>query len=327
MTVEKTYTLGPLPWSEETLRKAYFKSFTEARTAIKEHPGFIAHCDLDVLQLSLGIFCDSVTELLHAIDSFHNDANSPAFWRRPARQQFRRRELAVQKGVFAAATSALALVDHSRVVSRKVPIPGYQERVGQLFANSEEHQFIQSLRVNISHVRMIEADWQRVHSGAGEHTHFLLRQETLLTCNEWDDLARAFIDRHPDGIDVEVLFKGYRDRVDNFHKWFHCEVARLSEPALSEYRECERTLNRFGARSLWKIILEQVRAGRIDPYQYLDRYLTKTELQGVLALPMRSREQVDRIIELIDEHGACDEELRQKIYTAFDVGKVVGEIR
>lgn len=56
------------------------------------------------------------------------------------------------------------------------------------------------------------------------------------------------------------------------------------------------------------------------PYLYVDRYLTEAELQEVARLPQRSAVQVDRIIELADEDGACDEEIRSVAYATFGAG-------
>ena len=319
MKVMPNYTLGPLPWSEAILRQAYFQSFSDAQKAIQEHPGFTAHRELYALQLSLDIFLDSVSELFQSIDAFRREAQSPDFWTRPAQSRFKNRELAVRRGVFAAATSALALVDHARKVKKRVAITneGYERQLRETF-DEYEHRFVQSLRVCVSHIRMIEADWQRSYSASGKQTQFLLRRDVLLQWDDWDKQAKAFIDRHPNGIDVEKLFNHYRTRVEKFHEWFHSEVARVSEPQLSEYREYERMLKRFGTRALWNLILEQVVIGHLDPFTYLDRYLTKTELDEVLALPRKSQVQIDRIIEILDEYGACDEELRGKVYKAFD---------
>jgi hypothetical protein len=320
MKVISDYTLGPLPWSEETLRQAYFRSFTNAQKAIQEHPGFAAHRDLYALQLSLDIFLDSLAELFQSIDAFRMDALSPGFWTRSAQSQFKSRELAVRRGVFTAATSALALVDHSRKVKKRVAITKeeYERQLKETF-DEHEHRFVQSLRVCVSHIRMIEADWQRSYSASGKQTQFLLRRDVLLQWDGWDKQARIFIDRHPDGIDIEKLFNNYRTRVEKFHVWFHSEVARVSEPQLSEYRGYEKMLKRFGTRAFWNLLLEQAIMGHLDPFLHLDRYLTRTELEEVLSLPTRSRIQVDRIIEILDEYEACDEELRKKAYRAFGV--------
>ncbi len=58
---------------------------------------------------------------------------------------------------------------------------------------------------------------------------------------------------------------------------------------------------------------------KIDPYQYLPQYLNENELAEVLSLPMHSKRQVDRIIEIVDEYGCGDDELKQIIYKAFNV--------
>lgn len=34
------YALGPLPWSEDVLTKAYFRDFRLTQESIKEHPGY-----------------------------------------------------------------------------------------------------------------------------------------------------------------------------------------------------------------------------------------------------------------------------------------------
>ncbi|MDI7261418.1 MAG: hypothetical protein QME90_16055 [Thermodesulfobacteriota bacterium] len=316
----KGYTLGPLPWNEEVLRRAYFQNFVETRKAIQEHPGFPVHCDLSDLQLSLSIFVSSVFDLLDSIEAFRIESQVTQFWTCPSRDRFEKQELAIRRGIFSAATSAIALVDHSRRVSRRANIPEYQARVYATFANNEMHRFVHSLRKCISHIRMIEADWQVKWDATGKSTKFKMRQETLLTFSEWHSLAKAFISQHPEGIDVEILFKNYQAHVKDFHNWFYAEVEKVLEPQLSEYREYERILNRFDVEAWWNMIFKQVvMVKRLDPYKYLDRFLTKQELDEVFSLPMRSQKQVDRIIEILDEYKACDKDLRETIYLAFGV--------
>lgn len=315
------YTLGPLPWSEEVLRKAYFHNFLDTRKAIQQHPGFPAHRDLSALRLSLDIFIDSVSDLIESIDAFRIESRSSEFWTRPARGRLKKHELGIRRRVFTAATAGMSVVEHSRKVSAHVQIPAYQNRVNVTFANNERHKFIQCFRNCLNHQQIFKTDWKTTWSAASRRTELLLNHDGLLIVSSgWHSLAKAFISRYPEGIDVEILFRDYRADVEDFHNWFHAEVQRASEPYLSEYREYERMLNRFDMRSWWNLILKQVVMGRkLDPYKYLDRYLTKDELDEVLSLPMRSQKQVDRIIETLDEYGACDDELRKTVYVAFNV--------
>lgn len=69
---------------------------------------------------------------------------------------------------------------------------------------------------------------------------------------------------------------------------------------------------------IWSIS-QVVIQGKHDPYAYLPKYLTPQELEDVRSLPHRSIVQVDRIIEIVDEYGACNDEVRDMAYKAFGV--------
>jgi hypothetical protein len=314
----KNYTLGPLPWTEEMLKISYFRDFKAAERAIQEHPGFEILQDLTSLDLSLAIFKSCVSDLLNAVDGFHKQAEDPRFWTRPQRDRFEQSALAVTKAVFAAAASALALVDHSRAVRNRYSVPGYDEKRVATF-DETEHEFIQGLRHYASHFRVIEADWQREYTPSGKQTKFLLRQSSLLRWKEWTKSALQFIHRHPKGVDIEPLFQTYARKVATFQQWFRDRIQDRCMEDLSGYLHYERTLRRFAASSSWRILLANLVEKSGDPFAHLDRYLTEAELAEVLALPPRSVQQVNKVIDILDEYGACDGELRDLVYLAFDV--------
>ena len=314
-----SFTLGPPPWSEEMLRSLYFRDFQAAERAIQEHPGFEVSQDLGSLELSLAIFRECISDLFNTIESFHKQAADPRFWARPNRASFDRSALAVTKAVFVAAASALALVDHSRVVRNRCSIPGYDEKRSATF-DDVEHQFIQDLRNYVSHYQIVEADWQREYAPSGKWTKFLLRRSSLLRWNGWTELELQFIDRHPIGVDVEALFRTYAQRVEVFQQWFREQIRELFSADLSDYLRYDRMLKGFEVASFWRILLKQVIEKSIDPFLYLDRYLTDEELTQVMALPPRSKQQVDRVIDILGEYDACDAELRELVCRAFGVG-------
>jgi hypothetical protein len=89
---------------------------------------------------------------------------------------------------------------------------------------------------------------------------------------------------------------------------------------IADYRRCAKRIKAVSSRSWWNIIFKQaVLPAKRDPYQYLDQYLTADELNEVNKLPFRSKAQVDRIIALVDEYDACDNELRLVVYEAFGI--------
>lgn len=316
---DSEYILGPLPWEEKDLEKAYFHDFIKTRKSIKEHPGFLAHDALEKLHLSMDIFTDSILDLFHTIGLFRKESQSQEFWMRPKREHFDKLELHIRRGVFSTAMSAMLLVDISRNIVNNFEPFGYHKYKKETFEEKEEHKFIQDLRNFNCHYRMIEADWQISWADTGRQTQFLLKPEKLLIWKNWKALSKEFIKKHPEGIDVECLFGNYEKKVKEFNHWFYTEVEKMSEPALSEYRAYERILNSVDTKRFWSMMFSQVIPGKIDPYNYLDKYLTVSELNEISLLPKHSKQQVNRIIEILDEYRMCDDELREKIYSAFRV--------
>ena len=58
---------------------------------------------------------------------------------------------------------------------------------------------------------------------------------------------------------------------------------------------------------------------KANPDMYLDKYLTRKQLDVVFSFPKKSKDRIDKIITLVDLHGACDNELRVKLYELFGV--------
>ena len=80
-----------------------------------------------------------------------------------------------------------------------------------------------------------------------------------------------------------------------------------------------KALNAEGSRSLWRIILSEGIKRGIDPYEYLQGYLTPSELQRVQDLPQHCKEQIDLMISIADEYSACDDEIKSLVYRLFGV--------
>lgn len=318
------YALGPLPWSEEKIKTLYFRDFEATRRAIEEHPGFEVFQDLASLELSLAIFRACVADLLTAIDSFHKQAEDLRFWTRPQRERFEQSVLTITKALFAAATSSLALVDRSRAIKNRRSITEYDEKRVETF-DLAEHEFIQGLRNYVIHYRIAEAGWQREYTSSGKQTKFLVQQSSLLKWAEWTESARQFIEQNPDGIDVGRLFRGYAQKAETFQGWFRDRVRYQFKEDLSTYLHYDRMLKRFGASSFWRILLTSLIQKSSDPLNYLDRHLTETEIAEILALPTRSTQQVDRIIEILDEYDACDPQLRALAHRAFGISSGQGQ--
>lgn len=315
------YTMGPLPWALDQLARSYFRDFQATRSAIREHPGYSFHDGMSSLRATFHFFEGVVIGLRSTLEDFRKEASSGGLFQRRGRRRLEDLEQEVQKGMFMVAQTGMALVDHTRRLARKIAIPGYDERVRDEFAENAVHRFIQDLRNHLAHVCLTTPRWQVSTSFSGEwNAEFLLMPNDLTSSEDWHALSRQFLANHPGGINLQTLCGEYANRVSRFHEWFVASVDATVGDAITDYLRYERYLKAVGSRSWWNIILKQiVIPGHLDPYQYLDRYLTPAELIEIQSLKARSRQQVDRIIELVDEHGACDEDLRRTAYQVFGV--------
>ncbi len=318
-TTSPDYKLGPLPWSKEFIEKEYWRDMKGTKEAINEHPGYFINREIEATELSLDFFLSAVSELMSSIDGFKKRSAEANFWTRPKRHLEMQLMFAINKALFSVTISAMALVDRCRVLTLKYPVPAYDERVEQCFDRNEEHQFVQGLRNYMAHVRIAESNWQTIWDEKGRRVNFLLRQKELFEGDKWNSLAKSFIEKYPDGIDVETLLGHYRDHVAEFHFWFHEALRNEYGDIVDEYKRYRNVVDGISANTVYSLLLQQVITQKLDPYMYLDKYLSPDEIETVLALPNNSKEQVDNIIALLEECNSCDDSLRQLAYRAFKV--------
>lgn len=313
--MEEKILLGKPPWSEEHLRECYFRDFQRTREEIDHLPGGVIFNESMLLRLSLNIFLDAVDDLTASINRFKFKSIHPEFWHKTNRLFADRTEISIQRGILSSTMCAMALVDHSREFNRRYPVDRYEDQVENYFHRNMRHKFIHSLRRYIAHVRFTEANWKITIDREGKKVNFLFDKEELLRFGDWDSLSKSFILKHEKGIDVEELFYDYSCEVRKFHSWLRVSLLEAYGSAIAEYLCYLRLTKRFGSASNWSLLIHQViPQGDLDPYIYLDQYLTDDEIEEVLALPYRSKAQIDRIIELIDDYQVCTDSMRKEAY-------------
>lgn len=307
------------PWTKEQIEVSSFQDLERTRQTLESLPGGKISSELEAVRLSLNVFIDATYDLLASINEFKGKSERPDFWDRTRRAELERLELRIQRGIFSASTAAMALVDHSRIFSNNYPVDLYQEKVEDYFVKDNLHKFVQSFRNFMAHVRITKSNWEVKYDKQGRSVFFFLRAEDLNKWDGWDSMARSYIASNPEGINVEQLYDDYSRKIKLFHDWFRSQVWQKYSEELREYFDCKRIYNAVNARSTWNLLIKEALKKKIDPYKYLDRYLSNNEIEEILSLPFRSKRQVDQIIELVDEFGACDGELRSAVYELFGV--------
>ncbi|MCK4820787.1 hypothetical protein KA005_33790 [bacterium] len=315
--------LGDPPWDDSALEKSWWITFSGTREYVNtKHPGALLYRSLESVCLSLEIFLDAVEDLISSINMFKADSIRPGFWHRPNRAFVDSLEIRIQRGISSSASCAMALVDHARNFSEKYHVPNYKDTIKNSFCTNPEHRFVQGLRNYIAHVRITKANWQIIYSEKGRMVRFILSPDELVKWDEWPSEAKDYIKQKTEGINVEELFNSYSTKVRRFHSWFNSRVMDTYSNDITDYLRCERFLDKLSVANEWRLLLSPAsQRDDFDPYIHLGQYLSKQEREEVFSLPYKSKAQVDRIISLIDEHNACTEELRQKVYSLFKVSE------
>ncbi len=107
--------------------------------------------------------------------------------------------------------------------------------------------------------------------------------------------------------------------LEEFYKWFHNSFVLVAGQQLSEYLQYEKLLHYLGAASIWRVVLTAAINSEVNPYDHLHDYFDQGEIDQINRFPKGSKEAVDLMINIYDESGVCDAELRAMLYTLFRV--------
>lgn len=321
-----TISLGTIPWTEETLIEAFWQDFQGTRQIVDAHPGRKIDRHLQSLEAVLDMFFESAQQIQQTLRIFCEEAEEGSLMRRPRRKDLESYGKRIRHLLYMYSTSAMTLVDQSRTIDRQLIIPGYDEKVAANFKEDRRHRFIQEFRNDSVHLKLHRPGWQiALVFGEGRIGRFLLPIDQLERLGDYHSLAKEFVKANPRGIDVGELVAEYTSQVKAFHAWFKDAIAMVGAEQIADYHRCINTLNRLSSKSSWNLIFQQIVIPRgIDPSTRLDEYLTREELSLVNALEPKSKQQVDKIIQFVDEFGACDEALRLLVYKAFGVNDDCG---
>ena len=306
--------LGKPPWSLQDIKILFFKCPSEAEHILKIHPGYNAASDISILEKSLSVFLLSCDKLLESVRIYtekrYNMGADIDFFSKKLEE--------IALFVFSATSSAISLVDHSRRIAKRHKIDEYKDVVDSTFSNNPHHILIKDLRNFMIHYIPSDISWQTVYKIENPVvTNFYLKKSYLNMWGGWSQKSKLLIDKSETGIDVADLFIKYKEVVIKFNSCLQRKIAKKSWQDLIDYRKYERYMDCLSLKSLYSLLITIASNNNIDPYSHLTKHLSDDEIELITIFPKGSREQIDRIIDLADDYGAIDEEMRQIIYKHF----------
>lgn len=294
---------------------------TDFVDVIRQHPGFALEDKRRSLQTTLTLFEKSRADVIAALDDFDTFRKSGCFHWRAKRVQRVAIETSIRKEIYCFASLAHSLEDHCRQITKHDwSPPDLLTCREKYFGVDGFHDFVCGLRVALHHRNMVEAEWLIKGSGEEATGHYTFdKRELLSVSNSWRLAGIAYLESADKTIDVRHLINEYSPRVLAFYKWFFSEFESQQFWAVKDFRRCWSQKMSLSAAQEWRLLLTMLLSAKapIDPYKYLDQYLTKDEIDDAMRYPIHSKEQVDYIISVLDERNACTDEIREMAYKLF----------
>lgn len=142
-----------------------------------------------------------------------------------------------------AVAAATTLVDHSRIVSRRLYAghperqAEYQRRVDALFTTNPLIQFVQGLRDYCLHYGLPFVGWSMHFHGENELRQSFFLNKALLERFEWKSVAKGFLSKAHKHIDFVETIENYHEAIGDFYRWFESDIIALYSKELDELQE------------------------------------------------------------------------------------------
>jgi hypothetical protein len=321
--IRETLSAGVIPVSDD-LRDAIARLFvTDAMEVLRAHPGFDLEDKIRSIRTALQLFDRAFADLMLALDEFDALSRRPEFSYRSGQNDVAMLDIKVRKEIFALSELAHTLQDHCRHARSRWNETAIVSQISACFRSDGLHDFVCGLRTALHHHLMVEANWQIRDSGPAQTSHYVFdRGELLAASKDWNLRARGYLAGGAEKVDVRAIAQAYYPRVHALYDWLLGEAEKDPPAEVYDYRRCWNAHRQRAARMTWRFFLTQFLNQKIDPYKYLERYLTPAEIEDANRLPQHSREQADFVIRIVDEHSACDDEIRELAYKLFGVTAV-----
>lgn len=310
----------PHPWSRSQIMAAMSHSFMEVQPSIDRTPGGRIWIDLKGLDDTVWIFCTSISELIDEICIFGERSKDPEFWSESNEKTAEHYTREVKRKLYYCTSSLMTLVDIARNFDKRHKIDGTSVKIAEVFNTPGLHNFLQDLRNFNTHWRVAEANWSISYDREKgiRAAHFQISKDDLLAWNNWTSNSKKYIQGLEKSVDLYKVLTAYKKQAQAYYAWHKGTVIDQNSEALQQYFEYKKIHEGLRQYQKWNMILTHVKAGT-NPYQYLARFLSRSQIETVLSYPKHSEAQVDALIRAVDTYQICDKNLKRKLMKVLQV--------
>lgn len=308
------------PWTRQHIHDAIVSDFTTVQKSIDQTEGGQLWHRIRDLDDAIWVFTKSTAELLDEINAFGEKSKDIEFWHRTNEKNSEEYVREVKRKLYYCTSSLMTVVDISRTFIEKWPLENLEEQRNKYFSTPGLHDFLQKLRNFSSHWRIAQANWiiKRDFKNGTRVANFVVSKEELLEWDGWNVKAKKYIEQKESGIDLYEIFTQYKKHVQQYYSWHKGALINAYSSILQPYFEYKKIHEGLSQKFAWNMILSSF-SPEMNPYQYLARYLSNSQIELILSYENRSEQQVEALIKMLGMEDFCDTQLRAKAMRVFGV--------
>jgi hypothetical protein len=230
------------------------------------------------------------------------------------------------KEIYTYSCAALSLVQAYRHFVSASPriAASYDELKSEVLSGKGVILFFSELRRANNHLHILAASphytiSNDLRTGNRQVTSGItFSRELILSNSEWNEAAKSFVAAR-DNLDVISLMEEHFDLASKFNELFLIRTGVHSDKG---YRDIERILSArktMSYRTSLGVMLQIAIPKKLNPYEYLHRWFSESELEMIYSFPDHTKEQLEYMIALRDPFQFCDKHTRRELYKLFSI--------
>lgn len=304
-----------IPWSEGIIIRLSQLNIDDADVVLENHPGHPLFSIWESIDNLLKVFELNFRGLSNSLDEFSIKVESPDFFSRRRKAEFDELCSQINRGMYNFTSVAVALREVTRRLKGKFSPGNYIERFDQCYANSNVFNFINNLRKALHHLHFAKAYYHVKNDPIAPKSEFYLSSTELLSLKFFNTKSKEVISESGNQVFVRPIFIHHRENVLLFYEWVSSQINLA--PSFIDFKKSQLVPIQNAARFWHEFIILKMEEGNKSPYDYLDESFTDEELEQIRKLPHGSKQQIDKMIKLYDEHNSLTDELIERVYKIF----------
>jgi hypothetical protein len=305
---------------KEVLLGLAFSSQEFFNKCLAAHPARALQENVSNVERAFDILSQSRAALIDLAGIFHSRIEYGLLARGEEKQVLSK----ATKEIYTYSCAASSLVQAYRhLISGRADIKAKYESVkNEVISNAGPIAFFTDLRRANNHLHILVATphysiTNDFSSGKREVlSGIAFNRDRIIESKDWKPESKTFVS-HRKNLDVLSLVEEHYAITAKFKRVVLTRTGIHSDKQIRDLRRINIARETMSYRNTLAIILQIAIPKGLNPYEYLERWFTKSELDRAYGLQDHTREQVDYLISLRDPLGLCPRDTREGLYKLF----------